>query len=93
MYPPTSRGISISDWTRPNGSFLASGTGAYCWTLSGCPVIFAACPNCAAMSSGDRSLMDGTTIRVLGVPGALAGIGAPQIFAWPIASLTAASLG
>ncbi len=54
-------------------------------------MIFAACSNCSAMSSGDRSLMDGTTIRVLGAPAALAGIRAPQIFAWPIAFLTAAS--
>ena len=34
MYPPTSTGISISDCTRPNGSFLASGTGVY-WSRHG----------------------------------------------------------
>ena len=83
MYPPMSRGISISDGTRPNGSLGASGTGVYCWIVSFCPALLAAFSNCTAMSSGDRSLMEGTTIRVLGAPDVVAGIRAPQILAWP----------
>ena len=75
------------------GPWGGSGTGAYCWMVSFCPVILAAFMNCAAMSSGDRSLMVGTTIRVLGAPAVVAGIRAPQILAWPIAVLTADSSG
>ena len=51
MYPPMSRGISISDGTRPNGSLGGSCTGVYCWTVSFCPALLAAFSNCTAMSS------------------------------------------
>jgi hypothetical protein len=44
------------------------------------------------MSSGARSLMDGTTIRVLGVPGRLLGISPPKTLAWSMAFLSADSL-
>ena len=90
MYPPMSRGISISPWTRPSGSFLVSGTGACCCTVSFCPVALAASWNRTARSSGARSLMEGTTIRVLEVPEV---ISAPQIWAWSIAVLAADSFG
>ena len=90
MYPPISRGTSMSPWTRPNGSLAASGTGAYCCTVIFCPALLAASSNRTARSSGARSLMDGTTISVLEVPEV---ISAPQIWAWSMAVLAACSFG
>src|SRR5262249_59247895 len=74
--PPMSSGTIISPWTRPNGSLAASFIGAYGWTVSCCPVCLAAASKRNARSAGARSLIDGTTIRVLEVPG---GISAPRV--------------
>jgi hypothetical protein len=71
MYPPMRMGTSISDTTRLNGSLVASGAGAYCWTVSVCPALVAAFWNWTARSTGARSLMDGTTIKVSEVPEAI----------------------
>ena len=77
-YPPMRMGTSISDTTRLSGSLGASGIGVYCWTVSFCPAVLAASSNCTARSSGARSLMEGTTIKVSEVPDE---ISAPQIWA------------
>ena len=67
-----------------------SGTGAYCCTVSFCPVFLAASWNRRARTAGARSLLDGTTISVLEVPEV---ISAPQIVVWSMAVLAAASFG
>src|SRR5215471_11114753 len=88
--PPMSRGTIISPSTMPNGSLGGSLTGAYCCTVSVCPVLLDAASNRTANNPGAMSLMDGTMIRVLEVP---EGISAPQIVVWSMAFLIADSFG
>ena len=62
MYPPTRSGTNSVASTNANGSFGASGVGTYAFGVTDVEAASAAFSKFAVISSGEMSLIEGTTM-------------------------------